>query len=70
MTCCGSFWRRSRRDPSVTQRRLATSLGLSIGSGNWHLKPRAGKGRIALRQAPVKRWLCDLTPVGHPVVTR
>lgn len=53
-----------QQDPSVTQRRLATSLGLSIGSVNWHLKRCASKGWIKLRQAPVKRYLYYLTPEG------
>ena len=53
-----------QQGPSITQRRLATSLGLSIGSVNWHLKRCAGKGWIKLRQAPVKRYLYYLTPEG------
>lgn len=53
-----------QQDPAVTQRRLASSLGLSIGSVNWHLKRCASKGWIKLRQAPVKRYLYYLTPEG------
>ncbi|MEZ5667675.1 MAG: winged helix-turn-helix transcriptional regulator [Alphaproteobacteria bacterium] len=53
-----------QQDPAVSQRKLASSLGLSIGSVNWHLKRCAGKGWIKLRQAPVKRYLYYLTPEG------
>lgn len=53
-----------QHDPSVSQRKLATSLGMSIGAVNWHLKRCAGKGWIKLRQAPVKRYLYYLTPEG------
>lgn len=51
-------------DPAVTQRKLATSLGLSIGSVNWHLKRCAAKGLIKLGQVPMKRYLYYLTPEG------
>lgn len=53
-----------QQDPEITQRKLASSLGLSIGSVNWHLKRCAGKGWIKLRQAPFKRYLYYLTPEG------
>ena len=51
-------------DPAVTQRKLASNLGLSIGAVNWHLKRCAAKGLIKLGQVPVKRYLYYLTPEG------
>lgn len=53
-----------QQDPTVSQRKLASSVGLSIGAVNWHLKRCANKGWIKLRQAPVRRYLYYLTPEG------
>lgn len=52
------------RDPSISQKRLAEEIGLSVGTINWHVKRCVGKGLIKLQQAPVRRYLYYLTPEG------
>lgn len=52
------------RDPAVSQKKLATEVGISVGMINWHVKRCVSKGLIKLQQAPVKRYLYYLTPDG------
>ena len=52
------------RNPSISQRQLSANLGVSIGIVNWHMKRFVTKGLVKLQQAPVRRYLYYLTPVG------
>lgn len=51
-------------DEGISQRSLALQLGISVGSVNWYLKRCFTKGLIKFKQAPVKRYLYYLTPMG------
>lgn len=51
-------------DSSISQRQLATILGIALGSVNWHLKRCINKGLIKISQAPLKRYLYYITPEG------
>lgn len=52
------------KDPSVSQKRISESVGVSVGMVNWHIKRCVTKGLIKLQQAPVRRYLYYLTPEG------
>lgn len=52
------------QDSTISQRQLATSLGIALGSVNWHLKRCINKGLIKVNQAPLRRYLYYLTPRG------
>ena len=52
------------RNPAISQRQLSAELGVSIGIVNWHMKRFVKKGLVKLQQAPVRRYLYYLTPVG------
>lgn len=51
-------------DPTISQKRLAEEIGISVGMINWHVKRCVSKGLIKLQQAPVRRYLYYLTPEG------
>jgi len=52
------------RDSAVTQRHLASELGIALGLANAYLKRCAKKGLIKMRQAPLNRYAYYLTPRG------
>ncbi len=52
------------RDSALTQRTLASELGIALGLANTYLKRCAKKGLIKIAQAPAKRYAYYLTPRG------
>lgn len=51
-------------DPSVTQRRVASELGIALGLVNASLKRCIRKGLVKVREAPRHRYVYYLTPRG------
>jgi DNA-binding MarR family transcriptional regulator len=58
------------RDSAVTQRHLASELGIALGLANAYLKRCAKKGLIKMRQAPLNRYAYYLTPRGFAEKSR
>lgn len=58
------------RDSAVTQRHLASELGIALGLANAYLKRCARKGLIKMRQAPLNRYAYYLTPRGFAEKSR
>jgi DNA-binding MarR family transcriptional regulator len=58
------------RDSAVTQRHLASELGIALGLANAYLKRCAKKGLIKVRQAPLNRYAYYLTPRGFAEKSR
>jgi DNA-binding MarR family transcriptional regulator len=58
------------QDSQVTQRRLATELGIALGLANAYLKRCAKKGLIKVGQAPTNRYAYYLTPRGFAEKSR
>jgi len=58
------------RDSTVTQRHLASELGIALGLANAYLKRCAKKGLIKMRQAPLNRYAYYLTPRGFAEKSR
>ncbi len=58
------------KDSGVTQRHLATNLGVALGLANSYLKRCARKGLIKIHQAPANRYLYYLTPKGFTEKSR
>lgn len=54
----------------VTQRHLASSLGVALGLANSYLKRCVRKGLIKIEQAPANRYLYYLTPRGFAEKSR
>ncbi len=54
----------------ITQRRLASSLGVALGLANSYLKRCVRKGLIKIEQAPANRYLYYLTPRGFAEKSR
>lgn len=52
------------RDSGVTQRTLASELGIALGLANAYLKRCAKKGLIKVAQVPANRYAYYLTPQG------
>ncbi|MTI11381.1 winged helix-turn-helix transcriptional regulator [Curvivirga aplysinae] len=52
------------RDPTISQKKISESVGISVGMVNWHIKRCVNKGFIKLQQAPVRRYFYYLTPDG------
>lgn len=52
------------RSSDVTQRKLASELGIALGLANAYLKRLVKKGYIKATQAPANRYLYYLTPQG------
>jgi len=50
--------------PDVTQRELASRVGLSLGVTNLLLQSLVSKGYLLMRRAGWRRWLYALTPSG------
>jgi len=58
------------RDPAVTQRSVASELGIALGLANAYLKRCARKGLIKVGQAPARRYAYYLTPRGFAEKSR
>ena len=54
----------------VTQRHLASSLGVALGLANSYMKRCVRKGLIKIEQAPANRYLYYLTPSGFAEKSR
>jgi len=52
------------KNEGLTQRHLASDLGVALGLANSYLKRCAHKGLIKISQAPANRYLYYLTPKG------
>jgi len=52
------------RDGGQSQRRLATDLGVALGLINAYLRRCVKKGLVKVKQAPARRYVYYLTPVG------
>lgn len=52
------------RDSAVTQRSLASELGIALGLANAYLKRCAKKGLIKIAEVPANRYAYYLTPQG------
>ena len=51
-------------DGSITQRSLATNLGIALGMTNAYLKKCVDKGLVKIKQVPRKRYYYYITPKG------
>ena len=58
------------KNEDVTQRNLASDLGVALGLANSYLKRCARKGLIKVRLAPANRYLYYLTPKGFSEKSR
>ena len=54
----------------LTQRSVATQLGIALGLANAYVKRCVSKGLIKIRQAPAKRYQYYLTPKGFAEKSR
>ncbi len=54
----------------VTQRHLASSLGVALGLANSYLRRCVRKGLVKIQQAPANRYLYYLTPQGFAEKSR
>jgi DNA-binding MarR family transcriptional regulator len=52
------------RDGGQSQRRLATDLGVALGLINAYLRRCVKKGLVKVKQAPARRYVYYLTPIG------
>lgn len=57
-------------DESVTQRKLAQSLGIALGLTNAYFRRCARKGLIKVEQVPMRRYAYYLTPKGFAEKSR
>jgi predicted transcriptional regulator len=57
-------------DSDITQRRMATRLGVALGLANSYFKRCAKKGLIKIHQAPANRYAYYLTPKGFAEKSR
>ncbi|MCX7045437.1 MAG: winged helix-turn-helix transcriptional regulator [Candidatus Sumerlaeota bacterium] len=58
------------RSSQITQRGVAGEMRIALGLANSYLKRLARKGWIKVKQAPGRRWLYYLTPMGMSEKTR
>jgi DNA-binding MarR family transcriptional regulator len=58
------------RDPALTQRSVASELGIALGLANTYLKRCVRKGLIKVSQAPARRYTYYLTPQGFAEKSR
>jgi DNA-binding MarR family transcriptional regulator len=58
------------RDNNVTQRHVASELGIALGLANAYLKRCVRKGLIKVSQAPARRYAYYLTPQGFAEKSR
>jgi DNA-binding MarR family transcriptional regulator len=61
---------RIEREPSVSQRVLASELGIALGLMNNYLKRCVKKGWIRVSQVPARRFVYYLTPEGFKEKSR
>jgi DNA-binding MarR family transcriptional regulator len=61
---------RVEREANVSQRKLATDLGVALGLVNTYLKRCVRKGLIKVREAPSRRYAYYLTPKGFAEKSR
>ncbi len=52
------------RDPDTTQADMATSLGVAVGTINWHLKRLVAKGYVKVKRAERRKLRYIITPEG------
>ncbi len=52
------------QNPDATQASLATTLGVAVGTVNWHLKRLINKGYIKVRRAERRKLRYLITPEG------
>ena len=52
------------QNPDATQASLAATLGVAVGTVNWHLKRLINKGYIKVRRAERRKLLYIITPEG------
>lgn len=57
-------------DQSVTQRRLASQLGVALGLTNAYLRRCVRKGLVKMAEAPANRYIYYLTPKGFAEKSR
>lgn len=58
------------RETDISQRRLASEMGVALGLANSYLKRCVRKGLIKIRSAPANRYLYYLTPKGFAEKSR
>jgi DNA-binding MarR family transcriptional regulator len=58
------------RDSSITQRKLASELGIALGLANAYLRRCVRKGLIKMSQVPLNRYAYYLTPQGFAEKSR
>jgi DNA-binding MarR family transcriptional regulator len=58
------------RDPAITQRSVASELGIALGLANAYLKRCVNKGLIKVNQIPRRRYAYYLTPQGFAEKSR
>lgn len=58
------------RDPDVTQRRVASELGIALGLANSYVRRCVRKGYVKVSQAPTRRYAYYLTPKGFAEKSR
>jgi len=52
------------RDPDVTQASLAATLGIAVGTVNWHIKRFVAKGYVKVKRAQRRKLRYIITPEG------
>ncbi|MFQ5943725.1 MAG: winged helix-turn-helix domain-containing protein [Anaerolineales bacterium] len=52
------------RDPDTTQADLATTLGVAVGTVNWHVKRLIAKGYVKVKRAERRKLRYIITPEG------
>lgn len=52
------------RDPDVTQASLAATLGVAVGTVNWHIKRFVAKGYVKVKRAQRRKLRYIITPEG------
>lgn len=58
------------RDDTITQRHLATELGIALGLANAYLRRCVNTGLIKVKQIPANRYAYYLTPTGFAEKSR
>lgn len=58
------------QDSALTQRRVASELGIALGLANTYVKRCVKKGFVKVRQAPARRYAYYLTPKGFAEKSR
>ena len=57
-------------DGRITQRSLASDLGIALGMANAYLKRCVDKGLVKIKQVPRKRYYYYITPKGFSEKTK